>query len=211
MKIENHAVNTETGKEPKNAGTDMAKVFKILSIVLLIFTLFIGVRTVVTINAAQKEAAEGEAELEKLKAELEAKGGAASKEQKEGDNADGLVEDSSDKGAEFLKKLLTWDSLDAYNSVRSWLKDTYGVDKKDALLVSFMPKMEEDAFGDANMSFKEAETYVLGEDGGLTSYFALCKVANHINGNNGTGKVGVFYTIDKQGTVSGISAYALVR
>lgn len=112
---------------------------------------------------------------------------------------------------EFLKTLLTWRNYEVYCEVRAILQETYGISADDPLLTSFMPDVTEEVFGDSNMAFLKAETYLVHADEDHYSYAAFCNVDNRSNGNTGYGKVAVFYTIDGAENIQEVSAYPLVK
>ena len=183
---------------------------KAACLALALLLALVGAKSYFNAKGLHEEIAAQEAELSKLDAELSKYGGAHVGTQAEADSQGDAAADA-DPAAAFLKKLLTWDSYDGYKDVREWLENECGADKKGQALTEFMPKAKEEAFGDANMQFKEAKVYTLSEKGGATSCFALCKVENRTDGNTGMGKVGVYFTIDKENRISGVSAYALAK
>lgn len=187
------------------------KKLQLACIVLGLLILFLGVKSYMGMRTLQGTIAKQETELAALEKEIDARGGPRSEEQKAGDNAPGADEKEDTPELAFLKKLLTWDSHESYSQVRNWLKNDYNVGKKEQLLASFMPNIKEEDFGGANMAFKEADIYLLSQDGDTSQYFALCKVTNRIDGNTGVGKTGVFFSMDKENHISSISAYALAR
>lgn len=184
---------------------------KLACLVFALLLLFIGIRTYMDMGTLKETIAGQEAELAALDKEIDARGGPRSEAQKAGDNAPGGTEKEDAPDIAFLRKLLTWDSYEDYCQVRDWLKNDCNAGKKEQLLSEFMPNVKEDGFGDANMKFKEADVYAISQNGGSTEYFALCKVSNRINGNVGTGKAGVFFSMDKENNISKVSAYTLAR
>lgn len=184
---------------------------KLACLAFSLLLLFVGVRTYMDMGTLKETIAGQEAELAALGKEIDARGGPRSEAQKAGDNAPGSDKKEDAPEIAFLRKLLTWDSYESYCQVRDWLKNDCNAGKKEQLLSEFMPNVKEDNFGDANMKFKEADVYPVSQEEGGTGYFALCKVANRINGNTGTGKVAIFFSMDKENNISGISAYTLVR
>lgn len=111
----------------------------------------------------------------------------------------------------FLKMLLTWNDYESYQTIRTTLVTDYGVDGASSLLTKFMPDVEAKVFGTANMKLKEITSYLVKEENGANSYFAICDVSSKVDGNTGNGKVGVFYTILEDGSITNISAYTLIR
>lgn len=174
----------------------------------VVLDLLFAVWLMSSMTGANGRIAAQETELAALEEELASLGGPKSEEQKAGDNADdGEAAPSDAPELAFVKKLLTWDSADSYQEVRGWLKDSCGAGKGSQVLTEFMPKIGADSFGDANMKLKEAEFYQVGEG----QYFALCKVSNRIDGNTGTGRVGVSFSMGTDGKISGVSASTLTK
>lgn len=196
-------------QEPKPAGR--RPFLPYLAFGLMLLLLLVGVGTVRKIGAYGETLQKQEADIKKLKAEAES---LKTGEPIPGDNTStdgkpGRREQDNQTAADFLKHLLTWGSYEEYTSVRDWLASDYQVPETDAMLTVFMPKLDEQMFGNNNMHFEKARTYQVAEQEGAVSYFAVCDVSNKIDGNAAYGRVGVFYTISKDGAVSGISAYAL--
>ena len=201
-----------TGKTPK-APIDLSqhqKVIKILCIVLAVLLVAAGVRIIGSARTLNASIADQEKRIQQLTKEKEA----LSREETE--ETAGEEEETDRKTADgkaasaFLEKFLTWDSYEEYCRVRTWLMESCGASADDPLLTNFMPELTEDAFGTANMTFGSASSYVVSEEGDQISYFALCEVKNrNENGDTGNGRVGVFYTLDGEGNVSGVSAYTI--
>ena len=201
-----------TGKTPK-APIDLSqhqKVIKILCIVMAVLLVAAGVRIIGSARTLNASIADQEKRIQQLTKEKEA----LSREETE--ETAGEEEETDRKTADgkaasaFLEKFLTWDSYEEYCRVRTWLMESCGASADDPLLTNFMPELTEDAFGTANMTFGSASSYVVSEEGDQISYFALCEVKNrNENGDTGNGRVGVFYTLDGEGNVSGVSAYTI--
>lgn len=137
-------------------------------------------------------------------------------EDKKGDASDTVSEnDRSAKdyslAREFLKTLLTWDSYQNYSDIRNTLASEYGMAADSQVLSSFMPEISEETLGDSNMRFEDMDAYEVHADGDTIQYFAICSVRNRIDGNVGTGKVAVFYSVHGDGSIHDISAYSLAR
>ena len=203
-----------TGKTPK-APIDLSqhqKAVKILCVVLAVLLFAAGVRIIGSARTLNASIADQEKRIQQLTKEKEAlsgeEAGETSGEEEETDRktADGKA------ASAFLEQFLTWDSYEGYNGIRTWLMESCGASAEDSLLTNFMPELTEDAFGTANMAFDSASSYVVSEDGENISYFALCEVENrNEDGDTGNGRVGVFYTLDGEGNVSGVSAYTLAE
>lgn len=203
-----------TGKTPK-APIDLSqhqKAVKILCVVLAVLLFAAGVRIIGSARTLNASIADQEKRIQQLTKEKEAlsgeEAGETSGEEEETDRktADGKA------ASAFLEQFLTWDSYEGYNGIRTWLMESCGASADDPLLTHFMPELTEDAFGTANMAFGSASSYVVSEDGDQISYFALCEVENrNEDGDPGYGRVGVFYTLDGEGNVSGVSAYTLAE
>ena len=200
-----------TGKTPK-APIDLSqhqKAVKILCVVLAVLLFAAGVRIIGsarTLNASIADQAKRSQQLTKEKEALsgEEAGETSGEEETDRKTADGKA------ASVFLEQFLTWDSYEGYNGIRTWLMESCGASAEDSLLTNFMPELTEDAFGTANMAFDSASSYVVSEDGENISYFALCEVENrNEDGDTGNGRVGVFYTLDGEGNVSGVSAYTI--
>lgn len=203
-----------TGKTPK-APIDLSqhqKAVKILCVVLAVLLFAAGVRIIGSARTLNASIADQEKRIQQLTKEKESlsgeEAGETSGEEEETDRktADGKA------ASAFLEQFLTWDSYEGYNGIRTWLMESCGASADDPLLTHFMPELTEDAFGTANMAFDSASSYVVSEDGENISYFALCEVENrNEDGDTGNGRVGVFYTLDGEGNVSGVSAYTLAE
>lgn len=201
-----------TGKTPK-APIDLSqhqKAVKILCVVLAVLLFAAGVRIIGSARTLNASIADQEKRIQQLTKEKEALSG------EEAGETSGEEEETDRKTADgkaasvFLEQFLTWDSYEGYNGIRTWLMESCGASADDPLLTHFMPELTEDAFGTANMAFGSASSYVVSEDGDQISYFALCEVENrNEDGDPGYGRVGVFYTLDGEGNVSGVSAYPL--
>lgn len=201
-----------TGKTPK-APIDLSqhqKAVKILCVVLAVLLFAAGVRIIGSARTLNASIADQEKRIQQLTKEKEALSGetagetAGEEEETDRKTADGKA------ASAFLEQFLTWDSYEGYNGIRTWLMESCGASAEDSLLTNFMPELTEDAFGTANMAFGSASSYVVSEDGENISYFALCEVENrNEDGDPGYGRVGVFYTLDGEGNVSGVSAYPL--
>ena len=202
-----------TGKTPK-APIDLSqhqKVIKILCIVLAVLLVAAGVRIIGSARTLNASIADQEKRIQQLTKEKEALSGEQTEETsgEEEEETDRKTADGKAASA-FLEQFLTWDSYEGYNGIRTWLMESCGASAEDSLLTNFMPELTEDAFGTANMAFGSASSYVVSEEGDQISYFALCEVKNrNENGDTGNGRVGVFYTLDGEGNVSGISAYTI--
>ena len=203
-----------TGKTPKTP-IDLSqhqKVVKILCVVLAVLLFAAGVRIIGSARTLNASIADQEKRIQQLTKEKEALSGetagetAGEEEETDRKTADGKA------ASAFLEQFLTWDSYEGYNGIRTWLMESCGASAEDSLLTNFMPELTEDAFGTANMAFGSASSYVVSEDGENISYFALCEVENrNEDGDPGYGRVGVFYTLDGEGNVSGVSAYTLAE
>lgn len=201
-----------TGKTPK-APIDLSqhqKTVKILCVVLAVLLFAAGVRIIGSARTLNASIADQEKRIQQLTKEKEAlsgeEAGGTSGEEEETDRktADGKA------ASVFLEQFLTWDSYEGYCRVRTWLMESCGASAEDFLLTNFMPECTEGAFGMTNMAFDSASSYVVGEEEDQISYFALCEVENrNEDGDPGYGRVGVFYTLDGEGNVSGVSAYPL--
>lgn len=205
MMIEQPKAANELKKEPMQGWKAKAA-----CLVLALLLAFVGAKSYFDAKGLRGEIAAQEAELSKLDAELSKYGGAHVGTQTEADGQDDAAADA-DPAMAFLKKLLTWDSYDGYRDIRKWLADSCGADKKGQALTEFMPKGGAESFGDANMRLKDAKVYTLSKTDGSLSCFALCKVENRTDGNTGMGKVGVYFTVDKENHISGVSAYTLAK
>lgn len=204
-----------TGKTPK-APIDLSqhqKAVKILCVVLAVLLFVAGVRIIGSARTLNASIADQEKRIQQLTKEKEALSG------EEAGETSGEEEEETDRktadgkaASAFLEKFLTWDSYEGYNGIRTWLMESCGASADDPLLTHFMPELTEDAFGTANMAFDSASSYVVSEDGENISYFALCEVENrNADGDPGYGRVGVFYTLDGEGNISGVSAYPLAE
>ena len=203
-----------TGKTPKTP-IDLSqhqKVVKILCVVLAVLLFAAGVRIIGSARTLHASIADQEKRIQQLTKEKEAlsweeaEETAGEEEETDRKTADGKA------ASAFLEQFLTWDSYEGYNGIRTWLMESCGASAEDSLLTNFMPELTEDAFGTANMAFGSASSYVVREDGDQISYFALCEVENrNEDGDPGYGRVGVFYTLDGKGNVSGVSAYTLAE
>ena len=187
------------------------------TIILIIHTLSVllfaaGVRIIGSARTLNASIADQEKRIQQLTKEKEALSGEQTEETSgEEEEIDRKTADGKAASA-FLEQFLTWDSYEEYCRVRTWLMESCGASAEDSLLTNFMPECTEDAFGMTNMAFGSASSYVVSEDGENISYFALCEVENrNENGDTGNGRVGVFYTLDGEGNVSGVSAYTLAE
>lgn len=203
-----------TGKTPK-APIDLSqhqKTVKILCVVLAVLLFAAGVRIIGSARTLNASIADQEKRIQQLTKEKEALSGEQTEETAgEEEETDRKTADGKAASA-FLETFLTWDSYEEYCRVRTWLMESCGASAEDSLLTNFMPECMEDAFGMTNMAFDSASSYVVGEEGDQISYFALCEVENrNEDGDPGYGRVGVFYTLDGEGNVSGVSAYPLAE
>lgn len=181
----------------------------VLAVVLVIFS----IRFVGSVREYQTTLADQKAEIATLQdtlKELKDANDAADVKAEEAAKEDRSLRDNKLAG-DFAKKLLTWDSYDTYTGVRTWLQESYQVAADDSLLTSFLPDLPKETVENFNMKFEGATSYEVKTDGDVRSYFALCEVSNKIDGNTGKGHVGLFYTIDKDGKFSNLSAYTLVH
>ena len=202
-----------TGKTPK-APIDLSqhqKAVKILCVVLAVLLFAAGVRIIGSARTLNASIADQEKRIQQLTKEKEALSGEETGETSGEEETDRKTADGK-AASVFLEQFLTWDSYEGYNGIRTWLMESCGASAEDSLLTNFMPELTEDAFGTANMAFDSASSYVVSEDGENISYFALCEVENrNEDGDTGNGRVGVFYTLDGEGNVSGVSAYTLAE
>ena len=203
-----------TGKTPKApiGLSQHQKAVKILCVVLAVLLFAAGVRIIGSARTLNASIADQEKRIQQLTKEKEALSGEQTEETSgEEEEIDRKTADGKAASA-FLEQFLTWDSYEEYCRVRTWLMESCGASAEDSLLTNFMPECTEDAFGMTNMAFGSASSYVVSEDGENISYFALCEVENrNENGDTGNGRVGVFYTLDGEGNVSGVSAYTLAE
>lgn len=112
----------------------------------------------------------------------------------------------------FLEQVLTWKTFEEYTNIRNLLLQAYKVKERDEFLHDFMPEIEASMFTTQNLKFEQADIYVTDISGSNYTYFAIATVSStDTKGNNATGNVGLIYTIDSEGNVFDISAYALTR
>lgn len=219
MKLEPQKQDPEEGTicSTKSTVTDtdrrILKKVQIACVILAIVLVVFGIRFAETIKAKQATIADQKTKIATLQDTLtdvrdanEKKEAEEEKESKE----DRTLRDNQ-LASEFAKKLLTYQSYEEYQQIRTWLKETYHVAADDNLLTSFFPELPKETVEASNMKFEGATSYQIKTDGDQRSYFALCRVSNKIDGNSGSGHVGLFYTIDGDGTMHTISAYTLVR
>lgn len=211
----------ENGNTPKPPVIDIAgnlgKV-KIACIVFAILIFVLGVRLIGTYRNLSAEVADQQERIERLTAErdeLAGEGDGSASEETGGEETPAdRSETDSRLAADMMKTLLTWNDIDSYNAARSAMMETYGAASDSQLLTVFLPEQSAEAFDSTNtsgMAFDSATSYVVSEDGDQISYFALCQVTvTSKDGNETTGtRVGVFYTLDGDGTFSDLSAYTL--
>lgn len=192
--------------------TDDTMKLKIACVVLALLLLFLGARTITGIHSTEKHIAKQKTQIEELKKELEQYETTEQAVEAEEQKPEESQSQSDNETAEvFFKKLLTWNSYDGYEGVRNWLLKDLGMKETDPLLASFMPKLSAETLGESNMKFDSAETYLTEETEGIRNYFAICKVTNKLDGNTGTGHVGIFYSVDGEGSISNASAFSLAR
>ncbi len=206
--------NYEGGFVPSSEGkpTDSTMKLKIACVVLAILLLFLGIRTIGGIRSTEKHIAKQKTQIEELKKELEQYEDTKKAEEAEEQTPEESRKQADAKASEiFFKKLLTWNSHEGYEGVRNWLLKDLGMKETDSLLTSFMPKLSAETLGESNMKFDSAETYFTGETEGIRNYFAICKVTNKLDGNSGSGHVGIFYSVDGEGNISNASAFSLAR
>lgn len=209
------------GNTPKPPVIDIAgnlgKV-KIACIVFAVLVFILGIRLIGTYRNLSAEVADQEKRIERLTAERDELAGTGDSSEEGTDTAKEPEADRSETdskhAAALLKALLTWNSYDSYCAARSAMTETYGVSADSQLLTVFLPEQSQETFEAANVSsmeFDSASSYVLSEDGDQISYFALCQISvKSKDGNEATGtRVGVFYTLDKDGNFSDVSAYTL--
>lgn len=218
MKIEEGM--TQSGFESPHGNQPASNVGKIqlIALILAVILAICGFSIYRDMEKNKKLISEQKTELTALKAEIEEYEAALAEKEDTGSKPNTTTQTSGDPKAKhgeiaktFLKTMLTWDSYKNYSDIRTWLSQDYGVAADSQLLTAFMPEVTEDMLGDSNMRFSDLQIYELKTEGDIVEYFAICNVKNRIDGNVGNGKVAVFYTIDKQGTVSNITAYALAR
>lgn len=211
----------DAGNTPKPPVIDIAgnlgKV-KVACIVFAVLIFVLGVRLIGTCRNLSAEVADQKDRIERLTAERDELAGEADgsgAEEETGEAAPvNRSETDSQRAGELLKTLLTWDSIDSYNAARSTLMETYGLSADSQLLTVFIPEQSAETFDATNtagMEFDSASSYVISEDGDRISYFAPCQVTvTSKDGNTVTGtRVGVFYTLDENGTFSNLTAYTL--
>lgn len=210
---------TQSRFEPQHGTQPPSNLGKIqlLALVLAVILAICGFSIYRDMEKNKKLISEQKTELTALKAEVEEYEAALAEKEDTGSKPNTTTSSGDPKAKHgeiaktFLKTMLTWDSYKNYTDIRTWLSSEYGVAADSQLLTAFMPEVTEDALGDSNMRFSDLQSYEVKVEGDVVEYFALCTVKNRIDGNVGNGKVAVFYTIDKQGTVSNITAYALAR
>ena len=212
MKLNAGNFTPETNSSKAAGAGDAVRKLRLICGVLVALLFLLGVRLSGSIRMLSGDIKAQEKEIAGLKAELAEQEKAEDAKAQEPETPEETRASKDSKvSSEFLGKLLTWKDHKQYADIRSWLMKDYQISKDDSLLTSFMPEVDEKTLGDANMKFGSAQTYLLSEKDGLRSYFAFCRVENKTNGNSGEGKVAVSYSIDGDGKVSGISAYALAR
>lgn len=110
----------------------------------------------------------------------------------------------------FTKVLLNWQGQKGYNEVRQTLMDDWSFAKDSDLLRRFMPESDKI---DTNISLSGYTPFVLSDDAEGMSYFLICSVRTTIDtgkdDKSETGSIGVQITINKEGTISNVSAQPL--
>lgn len=139
--------------------------------------------------------------------------------------------DGDDKIAEdFLKKILSWNSYEEYEAMRTEVMTEY--DLRDSAFSSngfldvFFPKVEvkvdadgneynpiDYGFGDAgelNMQYKGLSSHVINISGDNYTYLTEVTISSSAaNGGTGTGTCVFLYTVDKDGALSNLDAYTV--
>lgn len=208
---ENQIVSTaSTSKEPDE---NVLKKIQILCGVLVVALILFGVWFAKTWNTKQTTLADQKAKIASLQdtlTEYQETNKKQEAEDAEAAKGDRILRDNA-LASEFMEKLLSYSSYEDYMEIRNWLKDTHHVAETDRLLTSFFPELPKETVEATNMTFEGATSYTIKTDGDKRFYFALCRVSNRIDGNSGSGHVGLFYTIDEDGTFQNLAAYTLVR
>lgn len=210
MKINEENSNTTPEKKQMAIGNKSGLLCGLLALIIVILTAWIFI----SIRSTRDRLTEQSAQIETLITERDTLK-AQKKEQKETAEANkpekSRRETDLEAAKSFLSKLLTWDSAEKYRGIRDMLKETYQIPEENSLLTVFMPDLPDEALKGQNMEFAKAETYLVDDSTDAYQYFALCNVINNTEGATGYGRIGVFYSVDNEGTISGISAYTLVK
>lgn len=110
----------------------------------------------------------------------------------------------------FTKVLLNWQGQEGYNKVRQTLIDDWNFTTDSDLLRRFMPESDKI---DTNISLSGYTPFILSDNADGMSYFLICSVRTTIETGDGnsseTGSIGVEITINKDGTISKVSAQPL--
>lgn len=120
---------------------------------------------------------------------------------------------------EFLQIVFEWDSLATYNEARELVMSTYGLSEDDTFMTVFMPyvasaeingvEINDIDTNGLNMSYSEIESYVTNISGDYYTYFTLVTVeSSDSNGATADGTSVFIYTVDANGNLSNLSAYA---
>lgn len=107
----------------------------------------------------------------------------------------------------FTSTLLNWTGKTGYDNVRQKLINDWKFTEDSKLLTAFMPPVEE---LDANISLSSYKTFVLSDDGKNLSYFLICTVRSTVGGGSANGTVGIRITINEDGTISDVTAQTLM-
>lgn len=128
---------------------------------------------------------------------------------------DGLVE-------AFFKKIFTWSSGETYNVIRKELLERNDVHSN--FLTSIFPELKEEqtvdgtitnaidgsVYGTLNMEFDTMNSYVIGIDDDVYSYFTEVSVISRVDdGTFRNGSIVVLYRVDKDGNITNLNGYVV--
>lgn len=119
----------------------------------------------------------------------------------------------------FLEKIMTWNNYKDYKKIRDELINSYNVSEESDFMTIFMPEIcNNEASGKdynvidlngINLCYEKMKSYVTNISGDEYSYLAIVNWSSrNESGVEGHSKAVVLYTIDSDGTISNLDAYA---
>lgn len=133
------------------------------------------------------------------------------------------VEKDDKIAADFLEKIMTWDSYAEYEGIRQELMSTYGLSEDSNFLTVFMPEVVTKTSKDGtvynridvmglNVTYEGMDSYVAGITGQVYSYFAFVEWSSHDkNGAEASAKCIFMYSINGEGKLLNLDAYTIAN
>ncbi len=121
----------------------------------------------------------------------------------------------------FIRKATTWSSGAEYAALRSEIKEEYQLSEDDQFLAVFLPPIVTEVDGqpvsneadlyDLNMTFKSIDPRLTNIDGSKYTYFSPVTVRSENEYGSGEGTFIFTYTVNENGTLSGLGGWAVAE